>query len=137
MQSKHTRYWILFICFTTLFGIGTWLVELMEGSKIHTTEHIDFGLVLILYGGIGGSVVFGIFMLPLTFTMQRYFNNMLIKMMVYLTVGYFMGRLIFRLSFQDEHVQYYNLSELSSVLVFMGAGLVYALVDNYTTHKKE
>ncbi|SET47462.1 hypothetical protein SAMN05216389_11240 [Oceanobacillus limi] len=135
MQLKTIRYWILFGSFSILFGFGTWLVELIEGSKITTSEHIDFGIFLIFYGCIGGSFLFGVIMLPLTIIMERFFNKLVIKMIVYSIVGYYFGKFVFGVNFHGEHVQIYHLTEVTSILIFMGIGLLYAWIDRCSYHK--
>ncbi|WP_102027782.1 hypothetical protein [Salirhabdus sp. Marseille-P4669] len=135
MQLKYIRHWILFSTFSFLYGFGTWLVELLEGSKISSTEHIDFGVALIFYGFIVGSFVFGVIMFPLTLIIEKFFNKLLIKMIIFLAVGYSFGKLLFGIIFYSEHVQDYNLYELTSVFVFIGISFIYTFIDSYTYRK--
>ncbi|MDQ0242793.1 hypothetical protein J2S09_000329 [Bacillus fengqiuensis] len=134
-MGSFKRYAILLLTFPLLVGFGVWLVEVIEGNKITTTEHIDFGVMNIFFGSIFGFVAYVISILPFTLLFEKFFNKPFAKFIVYTFIGYMIGRFVFEKSYLPHHVEEYHLNELTSILVFGFIGCLYAIIDIYTFNK--
>ncbi|MGM7635289.1 hypothetical protein [Bacillus sp. Hm123] len=125
------RYTILGFLFLILFGFGFWLLERIEGNKITTTEHVDFGLNLIWIGALYGFLIYILLILPLTILIERFFNKSLFKLFIFTFIGFFTGKIIFEKLF-SFFIERYNLTDLSSIAIFTIISLLYGIADIYT-----
>ncbi|KGX85619.1 hypothetical protein [Pontibacillus marinus] len=132
-MKNNVRYFILFIVFSASFTFGVWLLDVLEGSKITNTEHVDLNGGLLFIVWMFTWVLFGAIMVPLTLSIDKFINHVVIRVLIYSLVGYLFGMVVFHRSF--EHIQTYELNEMTSSLIFLGVGLLYAITDQYTYRK--
>ncbi|QHE51565.1 hypothetical protein [Pontibacillus sp. HMF3514] len=136
-MKRNTRYFILFLVFSVSFTFGVWLLDALEGSKITTTEHVDLIGDLLFYVWMFSWILFGVIMVPLTLGIEKFMNYAMIRMLIFPLTGSFLGMVIFQRSFDVKHIQTYELNEVTSILIFLGVGLLYAMTDQYTSFLEE
>lgn len=129
MIDAKRNVWLCLL-FTCLFTIALWMVELVEGSKITTSEHLDYGLFLILVGAMLGFFIFFLTFFPITLLIERFFNHLSLKLIVFPSLAALGGKWIFGFMYVDWFIEGYNLNVEMAMVIFGLIGLVYGLVDH-------
>ncbi|QST02658.1 hypothetical protein IMZ31_19100 (plasmid) [Pontibacillus sp. ALD_SL1] len=128
-MGESRRYWVLSLLFTLLFLCGIGVVEKLEGSKIKTSEHLEFGIGHLMVGSMISFVIFAALLLPLSLILR----TLLSKLLIYTGIGFLIGKWFFHFWYYDPFVKSYGLEEGTSIIVFMGVGTVYAYLEHYVS----
>lgn len=81
---------------------------------------IDVSLIVMLYP---------ISFLPLTFLISKYLKKPAIKMILFTFFGGGIGALFFEIIYDARFVEEFNLSIITSILLFSVAGVIFSLVE--------
>ncbi|KOS62881.1 hypothetical protein FJQ98_07365 [Lysinibacillus agricola] len=123
--------WIPFILLFALAGIG---LEVLEGNKIRTSEYMmglrDLGVGYLFLTGSYAFILYPISFLPLTFIVSKFVKNRMFKIITFTLFGGVIGAFSFEIIYGSRFIVEYNLSIVSSIIIFGIAGLLYALVEN-------
>lgn len=124
---------ILWIPFGLLFALAGFGLEVLEGNKIKTSEYMglrDIGLIYLFFMGSYAFILYPISFLPLTFIVNKFAKSLLIKVLTFTFFGGLIGAFSFKIIYDSRFIEEYNLSIISSIIIFGIAGLLYALVEN-------
>lgn len=132
---SKVRYLVLFSCFSSLFGFGLWILNIIDiESNRDVGYYTDFLPPLILTG----CAIYIFVMLPLAFLLQmvsnRYWVRYWVKGIIYTFGGWITGAFIFDLFISIEM----NLPQYLSryyIVIFVSIGILYAILDIYTDKK--
>ncbi|MCH7323340.1 hypothetical protein LZ480_15805 [Solibacillus sp. MA9] len=123
---------IMWIPIVLLFSCAAFGVELLEGNKIRTSEYFglnDFGpFLLFIYTSLL-VMLYPISFLPLTFIVSKYGKKPEFKMIIFTLFGGGMGTIVFKIIYDERFIEEFNLSIISSIILFSVAGLLFALVE--------
>ncbi|WP_088103554.1 hypothetical protein [Halalkalibacter urbisdiaboli] len=131
------RYVWLCILFTILFGLALWLLEIIEGSKITTSEHLDFGLFLVGLGALFGFFLFFLTFFPLTLFIQKFLNILAVKLVMFTTLAAWGGTLIFDAMYVDWFIEGYNLNVGMAMILYGIVGFIYAVADHFLMYEED
>ena len=123
---------IMWIPFGLLFFLAGLGLEALEGSKIKTSEYTgpaDFGIIYLLFTGPFAFMLYPISFLPLTFIVSKFIKSLLFKVIIFSFWGGVIGAFAFEIIYA-RFIKEYNLSMISSIIIFGMAGILYALVEN-------
>jgi len=131
--KQHMIMWPLFVI---LFTVALYCMELLEGNKITTTEHLgllrDFGLFYLWMLSMVAALLYPLILLPLSWLTHKWVKIMPLRLVLYLLAGCGLGTFLFRGLYEDRFIQEYHLNMSSAVIIFGGLGLIYAMADHYT-----
>lgn len=124
---------IMWIPFGVLFAIAGFGLEVLEGSKITTSEYMglrDLGIIYLFVVGSIAFILYPISFLPLSFVLSKFVKSILLKLVFFTFFGGVIGAFAFNILYNFRFIEEYNLSILSAVSLFSFAGLLYALIEN-------
>lgn len=136
---KH--YLIMWIAFGVLFTIARFGLEVLEGTKITTTEFMglrDLGLFFMFIMATFVFLLYPISFLPLTIIISKFVKSLIVKVVIFTCIGGMIGVLAFKeaYSWQDDYfIVGYDLRISTAIIIFSIAGLLYALVENFLKNK--
>ncbi|WP_155591276.1 hypothetical protein [Lysinibacillus cavernae] len=123
--------WIPFILLFALAGFG---LEVLEGNKIRASEYMtgfrDFGVAYLFLTGSYVFILYPFSFLPLTCIVSRFMKNRIFKVVTFTLFGGVIGAFSLEIIYDSRFIEEYNLSIVSSIIIFGIAGLLYALVEN-------
>jgi len=126
---------IMWPLFVVLFSVAVYGMELLEGNKITTTEHLglrDFGVFSVWILSMVAGILYPLILLPISWLTRKWVAIMPLRLFLYLSVGCISGSLLFRGLYEDRFIQEYQLNVNSAVIIFGVLGLIYATADHYT-----
>jgi len=121
--------WIPFGLLFSLAGLG---LEVLEGNKIRTSEYMglrDFGILYLFFIGSFAFMLYPISFLPLTFIVSKFIKSLLYKVIIFTFCGGVIGVFAFEIIYANFSKEY-NLSIISSIIIFSIAGLLYTFVES-------
>lgn len=130
---KH--YFLLWIGATLLLSASVLGVELLEGYKISTTEYMglmNIGPILIVMFGLTAFLLVPVTLVPVSLLIRRFVRLSALRIILYTLAGAALGRWIFHSFYDDRFVREYGLHASTSIIIFLSAGLAYALIDHYS-----
>lgn len=125
---------IMWIPFIVLFALAGFGLEVLEGRKIKTSEYMtgfrDLGVGYMFLMGSFAFILYPISFLPLTFIVSHFMKNGLFKVVTFTLFGGGIGAFSLAIIYDWRFIEEYNVSIVTSMIIFGIAGLLYALVEN-------
>lgn len=124
--------------FILLFTAAALSLELLEGSKITTTEYYGFqniGFTFIVLMFLTACVLYPVTLLPISLLISKLVRGVLLRVLFYGILGVIGGIMMFNQLYNDRFIQEYGLNLSTAILIFGAAGIIYALLDHYL-HKR-
>ncbi|WP_248924965.1 hypothetical protein [Paenibacillus hamazuiensis] len=126
---------VMWTSFALLFSLSILVLELMEGSKITTTEYYglrNIGIVFIGMIGLTASLIYPATLMPLSWLLRTRVMSAAARITLYTFLGGICGVIIFDWMYDDYFVKDYDLKVSSAVIIFSAFGLLYALADQFS-----
>lgn len=135
-MNTTTRHLFLGLFFSFFSGVGLWILEIIEGSKITTSLYIDVGFIAVVFGSFFAFPFYFISFFVLGVLVDKFLNsNFFAKLSGYAGLGGICGYRIFQLYYDELFVREYGLNIKTAILVFTCIGLLLALMDKYIKEK--
>ncbi|WP_282940517.1 hypothetical protein [Paenibacillus sp. RC67] len=135
-MNTTTRHLFLGLFFSILTGIGLWILETIEGSKITTSLYIDVSYITVTFGSFLAFPFYFISFFVLGLLVDKFLNsNVFTKLFGYAGLGGICGFGIFKKYYGEFFVREYGLNIETSILVFTCIGLILAFLDKFVKEK--
>jgi len=134
LNTNFKHHMIMWPLFVVLFSVAVYCMELVEGNKITTTEHLglqDFGIYSLWLLSMVATLLYPLTLLPLSWLTHKWVKIMPLRVFLYLLAGCALGPVLFRGLYEDSFIQEYQLNVSSAVLIFGVVGLIYSIADHY------
>lgn len=118
--------------FTVLFVFAAYLLNVIEGTKIRSSEYIplsEFGMASIIYIPFA-FVCYVVLFLPLTIIVNKLITSLALKSIIFACVGGILGSFAFNGFYSTPYISEYLLNISSAIILFSVAGLLYCLVES-------
>lgn len=133
---KHMILWMLSVA---LFVLASITLELLEGYKITTTEYYglqNIGFAYVAVQFLFSVILYPIILGPISWITQKIAPGVIGALILILLWGAG-GYAIFHRSYQDRFVEEYGLSNVTAILLFGLAGMMYALAEFFLEKKRK
>jgi len=125
-----------FAC-AVLGGIAAWLLEALEGDKIKSTEHMDFGVVMPIMTGMLFFFLYWIAFWPLTLLVERFAARWYAYAAAYVPLGAFLGWRDFHASYTPHLAEEYGLRIETAIALFAAAAALLAALQPWLRRRAE
>lgn len=144
MSQFGKHYGAMWIVFVLCVSIGAFGLEMMEGTKIKTTEY--YGLqnlgyiyiaVIFLSISLPATALYFLMVLPLSVLLRKGGSMIFwIRSVVFSILGAAGGKWVFQKQYSHFIVGYgYELNDLTAIIIFGICGLVYSIIDGFLAEK--
>lgn len=138
LMSTAKRHLFLGLFFSIFFGLGLWIIEIIEGSKITTSLYIDVGYLTVVLCSFLAFPFYFISFFVLSVLVEKFLNgNFFVKLSGNAILGAVCGYVLFRNYYGDPFVREYGLNVGTAILVFTCIGLLLALMEKYLKSKMQ
>ncbi|MGE8037101.1 hypothetical protein [Lysinibacillus sp. NPDC093692] len=118
---------IMWIPFGLLFSFAAFGLDIVEGNKNITSA---YALIYLFIAASFTFILYPISFLPLTFVVSKFVESLLFRVVIFTFSSGVIGPFAFKKIYDFLFIEEYNLSIITSILIFGIAGLLYALVEN-------
>lgn len=123
---------VMWASFAFLFSLSILGLELMEGTKITTSEYYglrNIGIIFLGMISLTACLFYPVTLLPLSWLIRTRVKPLAARVTLYIILGGIGGMLIFHFMYDDYFIRGYDLKIGSAVIIFSAFGLLYAIAD--------
>jgi hypothetical protein len=134
------KYFLLWFCYIILFVAAVLGLEIIEGSKITSTEYSGLrnsGIIFFFLTLTGGIFLYVITFLPLSLLLNWLVRSHIIRIIIYVIVAVAGGLLLF-VSLYGSFLldgRGYGLNSWSACIIFGIVGLIYGYMEHLLNNK--
>ena len=143
-MKTFPHYLMMWLVFSLLFTMAVVGLELLEGSRITTSQYYglrNIGVIFILFTLLLVMALYPLLFLPLTLLVHRWIRLFSVRLLVYGVVGGAFGIWMFGFLYEyledAQLIEAYGLNMASAIILFALAGLFYGLADHFTGKRRE